>query len=423
MQGTIYKRVRHQCKTEKPRWVRLPNPTPKVVSCSTCGSNLTTEKDVRYDASWWALGKKRSKSFPRKHDAQRHLTGVVQATHEGTYQPTRAVTMGAVFDAWREHLDGKRHKGLLKHSTLLSYRGILEKYLRPAFGAIRSDRLTSQVVISWESRLAETLAPKTLNNVVTTMRGLLSWAREQQFLAHDPMATIKPARVPRDEQPCLQPSELNNLLDAAATLPTRDQAIVYLAAYSGLRRGELFGLQWGDLDESKHQIHVRRSLFRGVTGEPKTASSRRAMDLPAPIVARLVAYREQYPPIGEDEFMFRNDAGRPLNMNSWTTKVLVPLYRRAGLNPKRPFHSLRHGYASMLINNNENVKYVSAQLGHASISMTMDRYGHLYRVTGERAMERLSQQVHVHTPSYTPGGPVISMNGVEQAGNQYAVSR
>ena len=139
----------------------------------------------------------------------------------------------------------KRHKGLLKHSTLLSYRGILEKYLRPAFGAIRSDRLTSQVVISWESRLAETLAPKTLNNVVTTMRGLLSWAREQQFLAHDPMATIKPARVPRDEQPCLQPSELNNLLDTAATLPTRDQAIVYLAAYSGLRRGELFGYSGG----------------------------------------------------------------------------------------------------------------------------------------------------------------------------------
>ena len=162
--------------------------------------------------------------------------------------------MGAVFDAWREHLDGKRHKGLLKHSTLLSYHAILKKYLRPAFGAIRSDRLTSQVVISWESRLAETLAPKTLNNVVTTMRGLLSWAREQQFLAHDPMATIKPARVPKEEQPCLQPDELNNLLDAAATLPTRDQAIVYLAAYSGLRRGELFGLQWGDLDESKHQI-------------------------------------------------------------------------------------------------------------------------------------------------------------------------
>ena len=422
MQGTIYRRVKHACNGQ-PHWVRLPNPTPKVLPCSNCGRNLTTEKVVRYDASWWALGKKRSKSFPRKHDAQRHLTGVVQATHEGTYQPTRAVTMGAVFDDWLVHLDGKRHKGLLKHSTLLSYRGILEKYLRPAFGAIRSDRLTSQVVISWESRLAETLAPKTLNNVVTTMRGLLSWAREQQFLAHDPMATIKPARVPRNEQPCLQPSELNNLLDAAATLPTRDQAIVYLAAYSGLRRGELFGLQWGDLDESKHQIHVRRSLFRGVTGEPKTASSRRAMDLPAPIVARLVAYREQYPPIGEDEFMFRNDAGRPLNMNSWTTKVLVPLYRRAGLNPRRPFHSLRHGYASMLINNNENVKYVSAQLGHASISMTMDRYGHLYRVTGERAMERLSQQVHVHTPSYTPGGPVISMNGVEQAGNQYAVSR
>ena len=138
MQGTIYRRVKHACNGQ-PHWVRLPNPTPKVLPCSNCGRNLTTEKVVRYDASWWALGKKRSKSFPRKHDAQRHLTGVVQATHEGTYQPTRAVTMGAVFDDWLVHLDGKRHKGLLKHSTLLSYHAILKKYLRPAFGAYRSD--------------------------------------------------------------------------------------------------------------------------------------------------------------------------------------------------------------------------------------------------------------------------------------------
>ena len=322
--------------------------------------------------------------------------------------------MGAVFDDWLVHLDGKRHKGLLKHSTLLSYHAILKKYLRPAFGAYRSDRLTSQVVHQWESRAAESMQPKTLNNVVAVLRVLLSWAREQQYLAHDPMQGIRPARVPKEEQPCLQPDELIRLLDAAATMMTpRDQCIVYLEAYSGLRRGELFGLQWKDLDESTHQIHVRRSLFRGVTGEPKTASSRRAMDLPAPIVARLVAYREQYPPIGDDEFMFRNDTGQPLNPNSWTTRILVPTYRRAGLNPRRPFHSLRHGYASILINNNENVKYVSAQLGHASISMTMDRYGHLYRVTGERAMERLSQQVHVHTPCNTPVGPVISMNEVE----------
>ena len=110
------------------------------------------------------------------------------------------------------------------------------------------------------------------------------------------MQGIRPARVPKEEQPCLQPDELIRLLDAAATIMTpRDQCIVYLEAYSGLRRGELFGLQWKDLNESTHQIHVRRSLFRGVTGEPKTARSRRAMDLPAPIVARLVAYREQYP--------------------------------------------------------------------------------------------------------------------------------
>ena len=402
MQGTIYRRVKHICQGEH-IWTRLPNPTPQRFACKTCGRNLTTEKEVRYDASWWGGGKKRGKSFTRRHDAQRHLATAIKEVHEGVWQQTRTKTMKDVFDEWLKHIDSKLHKGLIKPSTHLSYLGTLKQHLRPAFGSYRSDQLTSQVVQAWEARAAENAKPKTHNNRVGVLRVALVWAREQRFLKHDPMQWIKPARVPRVEQPCLEPDELKRLLDAAAALNHRDQAIIYLAAYSGLRRGELFGLQWRDLDETTHQLHVRRSIFRGVTGEPKTASSRRAMDLPAPVVARLLAYRIHYPPIGDDGFMFRTSAGRPLNPNSWTTRVLVPTYRRAGLDAARPFHSLRHGYASMLINSNANPKYVSEQLGHANIGITMDRYAHLFRQTGVTAMERLSAMVYEpHIPSDTP---------------------
>ena len=428
MQGTIYRRVRHTCNGNgngKPQWVRLPNPTPGTVPCRACGRDLTNEKEVRYDAVWWALGKKRSKSFTRKHDAQRSLAAAVNETHEGTYQHTRVATMNTVFDAWLSHIDSKRHKGLLKPSTHLSYQGILKQHLRPTFGAYRSDRLTAQVVQAWESRAAEVMQAKTFNNVLAVLRAILAWAREQRYLANDPMQGIRPARVTRTEQPCLEPAELKRLLNAAAALSQRDQTMLYLAAYSGLRRGELFGLQWRDLDKAAHRIHVRRSLFRGVTGEPKTAHSKRPMDLPAPLVERRLAYREQHPPIGDDGFMFRTSAGRPLNANSWTTRVLVPTYRRAGLDEARPFHSLRHGYASMLINNNENPKYVSEQLGHANIGITMDRYGHLFRQTGVTAMARLSQLVYEppsNTPGYTPYGAEISGNEKQWAAKQQFVN-
>ena len=100
MQGTVYKRVKHKCTTEKPRWIRLPNPIPKAFPCSTCGGNLTKEKETRYDCSWWAGGKKRSKTFLGKHDATRFLASVVTETHNGTYLQTRAVTMSVVFDEW-----------------------------------------------------------------------------------------------------------------------------------------------------------------------------------------------------------------------------------------------------------------------------------------------------------------------------------
>ena len=416
MQGTIYRRVKHHC-NGTPRWVRLPNPTPKTVTCPACGRNLTTEKEVRYDASWWGGGKKRGKSFSRKHDAQRHLAKAIQEVHDGSWQPARARSMNGVFDQWLEHIDSKLHKSLLKRSTHLSYRGTLEQHLRPAFGSYRSDQLTAQVVQAWERRAAENSKPKTHNNRLGTLRVALVWAREQRYIRHDPMQGIRPARVPKVEQPCLEPEGLKRLLDAAATLNQRDQTIIYLAAYSGLRRGELFGLQWRDLDESTHQLHVRRSLFRGVTGEPKTAHSKRPMDLPAPIVTRLLAYREQCPPIGDDGFLFRTSAGHPLNANSWTTRVLVPTYMRAGLNAARPFHSLRHGYASMLINAGENPKYVSEQLGHASIGITMDLYAHLFRQTGVTAMERLSALVYEpHTPVGTPDPAATSGNQQEPVG-------
>ena len=95
MQGTVFKRVKHACSTGS-RWVRLPNPVPKTLPCA-CGGNLAKEKEARYDASWWAGGRKRSKTFSTKRAAERFLTGVVKETQEGTYQETENILMSEVF--------------------------------------------------------------------------------------------------------------------------------------------------------------------------------------------------------------------------------------------------------------------------------------------------------------------------------------
>ena len=395
MQGTIFRRVRHTCEGG-PHWVRLPNPTPQTVACSTCGRNLVTEKGVRYDAFWRAAGKLRTKSFTRKHDAQRYLTTVVKETHEGTYQPTRTVSMDAVFDAWEKHLETKKHQGRIKPSTGKAYASMLRSHLRPAFGAYRSDRLTARVIQEWEGHCAaalaaHTMSPKYYNNLLGTLRVILSWARAsgQRYIAHDPLAEMKPVPVERRERRFLEPDELAALLDTAAA---PHDTILYLAAYSGLRRGEVFGLQWGDLEESTNQLRVKRSLFQGALTRPKTKHSERVVDLPAPIVSRLQAYREQYPPLGDD-FMFRTETGGPLDPDNWYKRTFVQMVKGATLTGDVGLHTLRHTYASLLINQGESIKYVSRQLGHASINITADLYGHLFRETSVSAMQRLAQQV------------------------------
>ncbi len=120
-------------------------------------------------------------------------------------------------------------------------------------------------------------------------------------------------------------------------------------------------------------------------------------------MVRLRAYREKYPPIGEG-FLFRADVtGAPLDPDNWSKRVFVPTARRAGLRAVAGekedgqsvgIHTLRHTYASLLINAGENIKYVSRQLRHASATFTVDRYTHLFKETSEGAMERLSQEVH-----------------------------
>ena len=107
MQGSIFKRVRHTCIKGKPRWVRLPNPTPRAFPCPECGANLTKEKETRYDCFWRTNGKLRSKTVATKHAATRFLASTVTEAHNGTYQQTKPVTMQVVFDEWEKHLDVK----------------------------------------------------------------------------------------------------------------------------------------------------------------------------------------------------------------------------------------------------------------------------------------------------------------------------
>jgi len=378
-----------------------------------------TKGVVKYDAIWRAGGKQRSKTFETKHRADRFLTSTVKDSHDGNYVHVRPMPMGEVFDKWVENsLKLRRKQGMLKPSTAKSYTSMVRIHLRPAFAQCRSDRLSAAIVGEWERKMADrieagTLSPKSFNHLVALLHAILKWARRsgQRYLAHDPLVDVARLRPPKTERRFLEPVQIAALLEAAeAPVDT----VLYLAVYSGLRRGELFGLQWGDLDEESNQIRVRRSNYQCEITTPKTAHSTRSVDLPAPVVKRLLDYREHYPP-KKGDFIFRNESGTPIDPDNWFMTMFVPTAIRAGLRPATAsgdrdeqlvgLHTLRHTYASLLINQGESIKYVSKQLGHASINITADLYGHLFKETSVSAMNKLTLRM----AGAVPGSNVVEM--------------
>jgi integrase len=151
-------------------------------------------------------------------------------------------------------------------------------------------------------------------------------------------------------------------------------------------------------------LRIRRSIYQGDITRPKTTHSERVVDVPPRIVTMLNEYKEDYPPLKGD-YIFRTDSGAPIDGDNWFGRYFVPTAVKAKLRPEKPnpndeeqlvgLHTLRHTYASILINQGESIKYVSKQMGHASIQITADLYGHLFKETSVSAMNRLKMRIPV----------------------------
>ena len=334
----------------------------------------------RYDAQWRANGKQRWKTFHRRKDADRFLAATVKKVHEGAYQEISPLMMNELLDRWLTRwLEVCLKQGKIKFSTARMYRSILKKYLRPAFGEFRSDQVKASDVSDWVACLADRigcgdLSPKTYNNIYTLLHAILRWARHpaQGYLAHDPLIGQERLTVPRVERRYLEPQEIDQLLKAA---PPPHDTVIHLAVFTGLRRGEIFGLQWKDIDWGAGEggrLFVRRSIVCGRVTTPKTEGSYRVVDVPRRTLTELMIHKEMFPPLGEG-FIFRPAMGGPLNPDNWAKRRFVAIVKSAGLR-RIGLHGLRHTYCSLLVNQGAHLKYVSRQLGHSSTNLTSNLY-------------------------------------------------
>ncbi|MBR0698119.1 site-specific integrase [Bradyrhizobium lablabi] len=343
-------------------------------------------------------GKRRIKSFDRKRDADNYQGSVSVETRSGLHVPdSQSIT---VTEAGRLWLQSREAAGL-ERSTLVSYQEHLELHIIPLLGAMKLSRLTAPMVRAFEDKLALDRSPAMVRKVRGSLGALLADAQERGLVGQNVVHSLrkrrhrgKEVRAERRQKGKLKigihipaPDEIRALIQ---TLNGRWRPLFLTAIFTGLRASELRGLRWADVDFKRDELHVRqRADYFNSIGRPKSEAGERTIPLPPIVVTTLRAHRLACPK-GTLDLVFPNGKGNVENLTNIVARGLKPAMIAAGVVTKSGkakytgLHSLRHFYASWCINRRVDgglelpLKLVQARLGHATITLTADRYGHLF---------------------------------------------
>ncbi|WP_296435601.1 MULTISPECIES: tyrosine-type recombinase/integrase [unclassified Rhizobium] len=352
-------------------------------------------------------GKRRLKTFTKKKEADQFAATATVEVREGTHVADSAsVTVEKAGALW---IASGEHAGL-ERSSLNQRRSHLNNHIVPLIGSTLLSKMSVPAVREFEDRLrTEGRSAAMTKKVITSLGSILADAGERGLAMRNPVRDIKGSRKGRDRR---QEKRQRGRLEVGVDIPTREEikALVNALAgnwrpllltviFTGLRSSELRGLRWQDVDFKRGEIAVRQRVdqFREM-GPPKSEAGNRTIPIP-PLVVN--ALKELKLKDGKNStLVFSNQDGDSRSHKNVVAKGLQPAMVRAGVvvetgkldkkgNPivKAKYtglHSLRHFYASWLINRKEDgglglpVKMVQERLGHASIVMTMDIYGHLF---------------------------------------------
>ena len=300
------------------------------------------------------------------------------------YGRAKNYTVGTWLEVWMENYARVK----LRPSTFKTSQGFLKNHIKPQIGSIPLADLTSLNLQQFYKKLLaegrverieaqkqpKGLSAKTVRNIHQIISSALKLAIEQRLIARNPADGCALPKAERKEMQTLPIEQPTSFLREAKDSGVF--ALYYIDLTTGLRRGELLGLKWSDIDLEKGDLRVQRQIGR-IDGKIiemplKTKNAYRTLPLSADAISVL---KMQKCKVGNSEWVFPSPTGGPMSPDS-VLHMLHRVLKRAGL-PKVRFHDLRHTFATMALQNGVDVKTVSSMLGHYSAGFTLDTYAHV----------------------------------------------
>lgn len=258
------------------------------------------------------------------------------------------------------------------YSTKKTYKAYLKRWIIPHWGALDLSKVRTIEVESWLRCLP--LAKSSCAKIRNLLSVLFNHACRHELFDRNPIRLVRQGAKRRTAPSVLTPTEIKALLDG---LNLRERTLVLLAASTGLRQSELFGVKWSDIDFAQHTMNVMRSIVYGVVGPCKTESSQKPVPIHPTVLDALAKWREVCRYNKSDDWVFasrRHRGRKPIWGQAILRKYIRPVAQSVGIQKRLGWHTFRHTYSTLLRSVGTEFKVMQELLRHSSLRSTLDVY-------------------------------------------------
>ena len=328
-------------------------------------------------------GKRHIKTFGRKKDAEAWLVTTRGEVQRGVHTPENAsITVAEAAELWLQ--TGELEK--LERATLKQYNYHVVLHINPLIGREKLARLSSPMIESYRDALLKKCSRSMARKVLASLKSILGEAQRRGLVAHNAASPVRVDLKKRESGKLTVGRDVPSKAEIQTVLASatgRRRPLFVTAIFTGMRSSELRGLTWDSVDFERNVIHVRqRADLWGTIGSPKSAAGNREIPM-SPMVVNVLREWRLACPKGPLNLVFPNSVGKVEAHANIANRGFYPLQIETGLvdgkgKAKYGFHALRHFFASWAIERGFSPKRVQTLLGHSSIQMTFDTYGHLF---------------------------------------------